>query len=674
MTLKNKGRSKMKSRIKWFLIVLMLLSFQNEYLCSSENESEFRVPGFHSSIVYMENKFITISQEGRIITSPNGKKWTGRFSVKEALHSVTHGKILIAVGDNGTILTSTDGIKWNLKKLLSPNDKNLLGATYGKQYVVVGDKGLILTSPNGKNWTRRNSGTTKPLRGVAYGEIYVAVGDSGTLLTSPNGKVWTIGKSNTKQNLWGIASGSAFVVVGEKGTILVSQAGMNWKKVNSGTNQHLFTVAYGNKIPLFAAAGSRGKILISTNSERWIEPYTPLSNLKCDFKGITFGDNRIIAVRKGAILRSSKLPPPVRDYTNIKNDCSNTSIRFVPDHSEKIQQPSDSVECNSKRIEGGYPSIVYHPEKAQPFWMWYTGIKDGKKHIHFCKSVDGRIWTQPQPVKNLEGPSDHAQVIYISSKNNYRIYYWDSDKVQKHSLLPLRTAESSDGIFWENDKILKQDEKCSIITGADDLKYSYGPIAVSFNPNPTLKAKITKRNQSNAGRNPFEYKYLMLYDSVSEKENSKGSDDAFQLPSLAVSDDGILFYQWHKLLGKSETPPILLKGEKGEWDSNFITHGSIFRDLRKINKIYYLYGGGEVCAHEGIGMASSDDNGLTWKKCKKNPLIELEPGTWHSLRCSSPFVVSCIKGVFVGVKRLYSVWITGENLKHGKGINYFYLE
>ena len=68
--------------------------------------------------------------------------------------------LFVTVGDNGIILTSSNGISWT--KRTSGTTKNLYGVTYGNStFVTVGDNGTILTSSDGTTWTnkRTSSGT-----------------------------------------------------------------------------------------------------------------------------------------------------------------------------------------------------------------------------------------------------------------------------------------------------------------------------------------------------------------------------------------------------------------------------------------------------------------------------------------------------------------------------------
>ena len=99
--------------------------------------------------------------------------------------------LFVTVGDNGIILTSSDGTAWDNR--ISGTTYNLVGITYvNSTFVTVGYNGTILVSSNGTAWTSRTSGTSEHLYEVTYGEgLFVVVGENATILTSSDGITWT---------------------------------------------------------------------------------------------------------------------------------------------------------------------------------------------------------------------------------------------------------------------------------------------------------------------------------------------------------------------------------------------------------------------------------------------------------------------------------------------------
>jgi photosystem II stability/assembly factor-like uncharacterized protein len=183
--------------------------------------------------------------ENIILTSPDGRTWTGQTS-PAFLSAVTWaGRQFVAVGDSGTILTSPDGHTWTGQT--SGTSLALSDVAWsGTQFVVVGDRGTILTSPDGRAWTARSPGTSLGLSSITWlGRQFVAVGDSGTILTSPDGRTWTAQHSGTSADLFAVVwSGRQFVVLGNESTpnngdtntILTSPDGRTWTTVNPGTS------------------------------------------------------------------------------------------------------------------------------------------------------------------------------------------------------------------------------------------------------------------------------------------------------------------------------------------------------------------------------------------------------------------------------------------------------
>ena len=83
--------------------------------------------------------------------------------------STSSNGLFVTVGDNGIILTSSDVKSWT--KRTSGTTKNLYGVTYGGGlFVTVGGDATILTSSDGTTWTERTSGTSETLKGVTYSQ------------------------------------------------------------------------------------------------------------------------------------------------------------------------------------------------------------------------------------------------------------------------------------------------------------------------------------------------------------------------------------------------------------------------------------------------------------------------------------------------------------------------
>ena len=267
------------------------------------------------SVTWSGNIFVSVGENGIILTSPDGVNWTTRTSgTTIMLEDITwSGNIFVSVGNNGIILTSPDGVNWTSRTSGTTNWLN--GITWsGSQFVAVGNKGTILTSPDGANWTTRTSGTTEYLYGVTWsGDIFVAVGghptDGSIILTSPDGVNWATRTSGTSSWLVGVIwNGDTFVAVGglSNGTILTSPDGMNWTARISGTTYRVHGIIWSGSH--FVAVSGNGTILTSPDGVNW----TALTSGSTNFLyGVTLsGDKFVVVGEFGTILTNDTIAQP----------------------------------------------------------------------------------------------------------------------------------------------------------------------------------------------------------------------------------------------------------------------------------------------------------------------------------------------------------------------------
>jgi len=124
------------------------------------------IPAKLNDILYANNLWITVGDEGTIKTSANGTVWTTRNSnTINNLNNVTYNAdqdIFVVVGDNNTILSSADGISWEETSVFDPIVPvyDVKGANFQFGYApeelvagVVSDSlALIVTTRPGTNW------------------------------------------------------------------------------------------------------------------------------------------------------------------------------------------------------------------------------------------------------------------------------------------------------------------------------------------------------------------------------------------------------------------------------------------------------------------------------------------------------------------------------------------
>jgi hypothetical protein len=269
------------------------------------------IPQGHTllSVAYGNNTFVAITDNGTILTSPNGATWTRRSSgTAKALNGVTYGgNLFVAVGSYGTILTSPDGITWTSQNS-GVSDKMLYGVTYGGgTFVAVGTRETIISSTDGVTWTLQYSYPVygQTLYGVAYGnDTFVAVGAHGTVYTSYDGVEWDSPSSVVSTVLKGVVYGNGiFVAVVSDGAIYTSTNGYGWTPADSGTTSALNGITYGNST--FVAVGSGGILLTSADGTTWTSSSSDTSSA---LNGVAYGNNTFVAVGEaGSILTSSDL-------------------------------------------------------------------------------------------------------------------------------------------------------------------------------------------------------------------------------------------------------------------------------------------------------------------------------------------------------------------------------
>jgi hypothetical protein len=112
--------------------------------------------------------------------------------------------LLVATGDQGTILTSSDGRKWTQRSSGTTNWLFRVRWLNGA-FLAVGEHGTLLESTNGLNWFGVASGTTNWLNdAVLISNTCYAVGNNGTVLASTNLVSWeSVGSITSLSLLWG---------------------------------------------------------------------------------------------------------------------------------------------------------------------------------------------------------------------------------------------------------------------------------------------------------------------------------------------------------------------------------------------------------------------------------------------------------------------------------------
>ena len=271
------SKPSIENQVRYRLIIFSVFLFSLTVISCKSSDDD---------ITSSTGLFVTVGDNGIILTSSDGISWTKRTSgTTKNLYGVTYGDgLFVTVGDNATILTSSDGTTWTntstnkrttLRYFSKADTNHLYGVTYGDDlFVTVGGNSTILTSSDGTTWTERDGlrsrwATPKYLKGVTYRKkLFVAVGRNGLILNSPDGITWKQRKSGTKYNLVGITyRNGLFVSVGKNGKIVTSFDGNWWVKRTYVLPDWLNGVTYGNGT--FVTVGDNGVIITSSDGISW---------------------------------------------------------------------------------------------------------------------------------------------------------------------------------------------------------------------------------------------------------------------------------------------------------------------------------------------------------------------------------------------------------------------
>ena len=290
------SKQRIENQVRYIFIIFSVFLFSLTIISCGGNDDDVTSPSSNGL-------FVTVGDNGIILTSSDGISWTKRTSgTTKNLYGVTYGDgLIVTVGDNGTILTSSDGTTWTntstnkrttLRYFSKADTNHLYGVTYGDDlFVTVGGNSTILTSSDGTTWTERDglrSKWTDPqyFKAITYRKkLFVLVGRNGRTLNSPDGITWKQRKSGTKYNLvgityspscgkaeWkgldaGLCKNGIFVSVGKNGRILTSFDGNWWVKRTFKLPEWLYAVTYGNGT--FVTVGVNGVIITSFDGISW---------------------------------------------------------------------------------------------------------------------------------------------------------------------------------------------------------------------------------------------------------------------------------------------------------------------------------------------------------------------------------------------------------------------
>jgi hypothetical protein len=295
-----------------------------------------------------------------------------------------------------------------------------------------------------------------------------------------------------------------------------------------------------------------------------------------------------------------------------------------------------------------YPCVVYDVNMFDgagfdaPYKVWYQ-TETGISHAY---SLDGEDWIITGGVTGLVSTASHPCVMYdpdgFGDGVFYKMWYWTGIG-EITTVNSIHYAESNDGLIWFNDQAITQDATYPLVTAVYGTwwYHLYGPCCLLYIP-----------DAFNVGDNPYDYSYVMFFDTAYEG----GGPDGIETVGLAYSVDGKHWIRYGD-------EPIIYPSD-GEWDGEYVTRGTVFE--LPFDGYGFWYSGGVSDSNDGIGYAESVD-GLQWVKSDSNPILHQDdtgyPGyPWRSDRSYTPMVIydqDSFSGNGPDVS--YKMWYSGKN-------------
>jgi len=315
-----------------------------------------------SSITFGNNTFVSVGDNGTIITSTDGISWSDTSpGTSYDFKAVTFGNnTFVAVGES--LFTSPDGITWTERPVSPPPckaswekkiDLQLKALTFGNgRFVAVGCvvctgpsdtpdyliRYQVLISSDGINWQWVGIETLSTvyeccLDGIAYGNgLFIAVGDF-CVYTSSDGIIWENKNPQilTDYTLHGITYGNnRFVGVGEYGSygaiLTTEDGGITWDKRLYGITTALFDVTYANNT--FVAVGENCAIFTSSDGIGWTSSDAPpCSNYL--LQSIAYGNNKFVTVGSSGSAGFISTSPDGMTWETNKTTSRNQDLKDV---------------------------------------------------------------------------------------------------------------------------------------------------------------------------------------------------------------------------------------------------------------------------------------------------------------------------------------------------------
>jgi len=261
------------------------------------------------SVVWGNNKFVAVGDNGKIAYSSNGVNWTAVADSKfgdSDIYAVAWGNnkfVAVGGGFPAKIAYSSDGINWTAVADNTFGNSSIYSIAWGNNKFVAGDyDGKMAYSSDGINWTAVADSTfgTSRIRSIAWGNNkFIATGNDNKVSYSSDGINWTavnVGAFNN-YGTWVAWGKEMFVAVGMTMRVMYSMDGINWTITENALDSNSFiSIAYGDG--MFVTGGYDGKIAYSTDGITWTAVAdSTFGNITDNYvRGIAWGNDKFVAV------------------------------------------------------------------------------------------------------------------------------------------------------------------------------------------------------------------------------------------------------------------------------------------------------------------------------------------------------------------------------------------
>lgn len=418
------------------------------YIGISDNGEKWTVlklPIFENlnKIKFLNNKFFAIGNNGYISTSPDGIDWTEPIQVgTNNWQSITYGNGMFVIVGNNYVSTSVDGINWT-----EPVNKFYYIAfdiVYENGlFVTVNNNGRIYVSEDANTWTIKNINENIPLKSIIYENgKFIIVGYNNKIVISTDLETWTVSEiaddENSNYFVWNkiFFDGSKYICVGQnnytssQGIFIVSEDLSNWNEMIT-FNNYLNSIAKNND--KYICISNRNNYFVSLDSITW-------SNAKqiggSNWTSIAYGNSVFMGVGKGLAVITDNDNIELKNLPNdlISNCISYGQNKFVIGCKDGyVVTTEDGINFSNKvqigtTREFNLNSIAYNGTKA-------VAVGD---YGYVIWSTDGIVWSNPFQID--AGYSTYPNWSGITYGNGKFVVVGDNGLI----------STSTDGITWSS--------------------------------------------------------------------------------------------------------------------------------------------------------------------------------------------------------------------------------